>query len=90
MNWRKRFSKISSLSQLRTDESNFFHSINEDGKKLFFEKIMLKTEKVYYWTILFDKNYCYGVITHLNNALIDFNKFCKRDIALGITDAMLY
>lgn len=51
---------------------------------------MLKTEKVYYWTILFDKNYCYGVITHLNNALIDFNKFCKRDIALGITDAMLY
>ena len=45
MNWRKRFSKISSLSQLRTDESNFFHSITEDGKKLFFEKIMLKTEK---------------------------------------------
>lgn len=60
------------------DESNLFYLITEDGKKVFVKKLGLKREKVYYWTVLFDNNYCsFGVIIRVNYGDIDFYKLCK-------------
>ena len=42
MNWRIRFLKISRLFEIRIGETHLFHSITEDGKKVFLKKLYLK------------------------------------------------